>query len=69
VLILDGALDALPIDVRQGIWNNLTNPKTATIIVITNEPDIIQRCDKVVSLPGVGGSGVVGKLDSSHAFA
>jgi len=69
VLVLDGALDALPIDVRQAIWNNLTNPKTATIIVITNEPDIIQRCDKVLSLPGVGGSGVIEKLGASHAFA
>lgn len=69
VLILDGALDALPIDVRQGIWDNLTQPKTSTIIVITNEPDIIQRCDKVVNLSGLGSHGESGNLDSSHAFA
>ncbi|MBL8869562.1 MAG: ABC transporter ATP-binding protein, partial [Planctomycetaceae bacterium] len=69
VLVLDGALDALPIDIRQGIWDNLTQPKTSTIIVITNEPDIIQRCDKVVNLSGLGSHGESGNLDSSHAFA
>ena len=69
VLVLDGALDALPIEIRQGIWDNLTQPKTSTIIVITNEPDIIQRCDKVVNLSGLGSHGESGNLDSSHAFA
>jgi ABC-type bacteriocin/lantibiotic exporter with double-glycine peptidase domain len=69
VLILDGALDALPIEIRQGIWDNLTTPKMSTIIVITNEPDIIQRCDKVVNLSGLGSRGESGNLDSSHAFA
>lgn len=69
VLVLDGTLDALPIDVRQGIWDNLVHSKTSTIIVITNEPDIIQRCDRVVKLSGLGGHGESGNLDTTHAFA
>ena len=69
VLIIDGALDALPIDVRQTIWDNVVQPRAMTVVVITNEPDIIQRCDKVVNLSRLGGPGEEGNLESPHAFA
>lgn len=69
VLIIDGTLDALPIEVRQTIWSNLLIVRAWTILVITNEPDIIQRCDRVIKLSGVDPSCQKGNLESSHLFA
>ncbi len=69
VLIVDGTLDALPIEVRQAIWTNLSTAKMWTMLVVTNEPDIIQRCDRVVKLSELEAPRETENLDSSQLFA
>jgi putative ABC transport system ATP-binding protein len=69
VLVLDGTLDSLPIAIRQQIWANLTKEKAWTIIIITNEPDLIEKCDRTLNLCGSGNPSTTGKMDSSKVFA
>jgi putative ABC transport system ATP-binding protein len=69
VLVLDGTLDSLPITIRQQIWANLTKEKSWTVIIITNEPDLIEKCDRTINLCGSGDSSTTGKMNSSKVFA
>ena len=50
-LLLDGALDALPWDVRRRVVEHLFDQKHAwTLIVVSQAEDVIAACDRLVDI-------------------
>lgn len=51
VLLLDGALDALPWDVRRRVVDHLFDRKHAwTLVVVSQAEDVIAACDRLVDI-------------------
>ncbi len=51
VLLLDGALDALPWDVRRRVVDHLFDTKHAwTLVVVSQVEDVIAACDRLVDI-------------------
>jgi ABC-type bacteriocin/lantibiotic exporter with double-glycine peptidase domain len=51
LLVIDGLLDTLPLDVLDQVLDNLFDPNaTWTLIVISSRPRVLQRCQREISL-------------------
>jgi len=51
LLVIDGLLDALPIDVLDRVLDNLFEPNAPwTLIVISSHPRVLQRCQREINL-------------------
>lgn len=51
LLIIDGALDTLPQATREQVWSFLADPaRPWTLIVVTNDPKIIEQCNQRVEV-------------------
>ncbi len=50
LLLIDGLLDDMPLELRKSIWDTLKANPSWTIIIATNSPDLIEGCDQVIEL-------------------
>jgi putative ABC transport system ATP-binding protein len=56
LLLIDGTLDRLPVAMRHRIWQTLSAARQPwTLIVITNDADIVQECSQRIDLSGHSG--------------
>ncbi len=51
LLVIDGLLDLLPGDIRQEVWARISDPSNPwTLILGTNDPQLVTSCDDVIEL-------------------
>ncbi len=51
LLVIDGTLDTLPQTTREQVWSFLSDPaRPWTLIVVTNDPKIIEQCNQRVEV-------------------